>query len=348
MKFYTKSHKHYCGIDLHTKMMYVCILDPDANILIHRNIATNEKAFLNLIKPYRENLVVGVECMFSWYWLADLCLKEGIKFILGHALYMRCIHGGKAKNDKIDSEKIARIMRGGDFPLAYVYPPENRAVRDLMRRRSYLVRIKGDIQGHISITNYQYNLPPFEKNIVHKGNRQQIDQRFTDPTVKQNVLTDVAVMDALHDEINTLNAYIIRKAKQFDPRAFYRLKSVPGIGNVLALTILYEVQDIERFPTVQQFCSYCRLVKCQKESAGKKSGTAGSKIGNAHLKWAFSEAAILFMRDSDRAKAYVAKLSKRVGKGKAISILAHKLGRAIYFVMKRRDAFDERYFFRTC
>ncbi len=348
MKFYTKSHKHYCGIDLHTKMMYVCILDADANILIHKNIATNEKAFLALIKSYREDLVVGVECMFAWYWIADLCSSEGIEFILGHALYMRCIHGGKAKNDKIDSEKIARIMRGGDFPLAYVYPPEHRAVRDLMRRRSYLVRIKGDVQGHISITNYQYNLPPFEKNIVHKANRQQIDERFTNPSVKRNVLTDVAVMDALHDQINTLNNYIIRMAKQFDPRTLYRLKSVPGIGDVLALTILYEVENIDRFPTVQQFCSYSRLVKCHKESAGKKSGTSGSKIGNAHLKWAFSEAAVLFIRDSDRAKAYVAKLSKRVGKGKAISILAHKLGRAIYFVMKRKDAFDERYFFRTC
>ncbi len=160
MQFYTKSHQHYCGIDLHTKMMYVCIVDANSNILIHRNIPTNEKAFLNLIQPYGNDIVVGVECMFSWYWLADLCLKIGIEFILGHALYMRCIHGGKAKNDKIDSEKIARIMRGGDFPLAYVYPPEHRAVRDLMRRRAYLVRLKGEVQGHISITNYQLPIQP--------------------------------------------------------------------------------------------------------------------------------------------------------------------------------------------
>ena len=102
MRFYTNSHKYYCGIDLHTKMMYVCILDSDANILIHKNIPTNGKAFLKLIAPYREDIVVGVECMFSWYWLADLCAKEGIEFILGHAPYMRCIHGGKAKNDKKD------------------------------------------------------------------------------------------------------------------------------------------------------------------------------------------------------------------------------------------------------
>jgi transposase len=347
MQFYTKSHQHYCGIDLHTKMMYVCIVDANSNILIHKNIPTNEKAFLNLIQPYGNDIVVGVECMFSWYWLADLCLKMGIEFILGHALYMRCIHGGKAKNDKIDSEKIARIMRGGDFPLAYVYPPEHRAVRDLMRRRAYLVRLKGEVQGHISITNYQYNLPSFEKNIVHKANRQQINERFKNPDVRKNVETDVAVMDALHEEIKQLNNYIMRKAKAFDARMLHRIKTVPGIGDVLALTILYEVIDINRFDTVQKFCSYSRLVKCQKESAGKKMGTSGSKIGNAHLKWAFSEAAILFIRDSDKAKAYVEKLAARVGKGKAIAILAHKLGRAVYFIMKRNDAFDEKYFFRN-
>lgn len=348
MRFYTNSHKHSCGIDLHTKMMYVCILDPDANILIHKNIPTNAKAFLKLIEPYKDDIIIGVECMFAWYWLADLCAKEHLAFILGHALYMRCIHGGKTKNDKIDSEKIARIIQGKNFPLAYAYPAELRPIRDLMRRRSHLVRVKSEIQSHIKITNYQYNLKPFEKNIVHKGNREGIADHFQDPSVRLNIETDIAVMDALHDQINQLETYIIRKTKNHDGRMLYRLKTVPGIGDVLALTMMYEILSIERFPSVQKFCSYCRLVKCTKESAGKKSGSSGSKIGNAHLKWAFSEAAILFMRNNQQAIKYVAKLTKKFGKGKAISILAHKLGRAIYFMMKRKDVFDVKYFFRTC
>lgn len=305
MKFYTNSHKYYCGIDLHTKTMYVCILDSDSNILIHKNIPTKEKAFLKLIQPYREDIVVGVECTFSWYWLANLCTLEHIPFILGHALYMKCIHGGKAKNDKIDSEKIARIIYGKNFPLVYVYPPEMRAVRDLMRRRSYLVRIKSEVQAHIKITNYQYNLPTIDKNLVHKSNRIGLADHFSDPAVRLNVETDVAVMDSLHDDINRLNNYILKHARSFKSRVLYKLKTVRGIGDVLALTILYEIQDISRFPTVQDFCSYSRLVKCAKESAGKKSGSSGSKIGNPHLKWAFSEAAILFLRESDKAKAYV-------------------------------------------
>lgn len=122
MRFYTKRHKFYCGIDLHTTQMYLCILGQEGVVRLHRNIKTKPDLFLKAIEPYREDLVVAVECMFSWYWLADLCSKEGISFVLGHALYMGAIHGGKSKNDKIDSEKIALLLKGGMLPKAYVYP----------------------------------------------------------------------------------------------------------------------------------------------------------------------------------------------------------------------------------
>lgn len=114
MNFYTHQHKHYCGIDLHAKARYVCILDQNGTKLVHKNLPTIPDAFLRVIAPYREDLVVGVECMFTWYWVADLCAKEGIPFVLGHALYMKAIHGGKAKNDKIDAHKIA----GGNVPAS--------------------------------------------------------------------------------------------------------------------------------------------------------------------------------------------------------------------------------------
>ncbi len=347
MKFYTKTHQNYCGIDLHTRTMYVCIINNQGEILVHRNIPTEPEPFFKLIADHREDLVVGVECIFSWYWLADVCDQAGIKFLLGHALYMKAIHGGKSKNDKIDSEKIARLIRGGTFPQAYVYPAELRPYRDLLRRRNFLVHVRSEVLAHIKLTNYQYNLPTIEKHIGKKGNRQELAERFTVPSVRKNVEVDLAVADTTHALINQLENYIIRHTKQFDPRTYYRLQTVPGIGKVLALVILYEVGDLSRFPTVQAFCSYSRLVKCPKESAGKLYGYSGGKIGNAHLKWAFSEAVALFMRESDRAKDFVAKHEKKHGKGKAMSILAHKLGRAVYFMWKRNDAFDEHYFFRT-
>src|SRR5512138_3929504 len=158
MRFYTQQHKHYCGIDLHARMMYLCVLDGNGAVLLSRNIECSPKAFLCTVKSFREDVVVGVECMFTWYWLADLCQKEEIAFVLGHALYMKAIHGGKAKNDKIDAHKIAVLLRGGMIPQAYVYPSEMRATRDLLRRRCHLVRKRAELIAHIQNTVSQYNL----------------------------------------------------------------------------------------------------------------------------------------------------------------------------------------------
>jgi len=135
MRFYTESHAHDCGIDLHAKTMYLCILDREGQVLLHENITSRPEAFLEAVSPCRDDLVVAVECMFTWYWLADLCRREGIEFVLGHALYRKAIHGGKAKSDRIDAYMIASLLRGGNLPQAYVYPPELRATRDLLRRR---------------------------------------------------------------------------------------------------------------------------------------------------------------------------------------------------------------------
>jgi len=143
MRFYTTQHPFYCGIDLHARMMYVCILDQRGEVLVHRNMKTDPETFLKTIAPYRQGMVVAVECMFTWYWLADVCAAEGITFVLSHALAMKAIHGGKAKNDRIDSHKIAVLLRGGMLPQAYVYPSAMRSTRDLIRRRLHLVRKRG-------------------------------------------------------------------------------------------------------------------------------------------------------------------------------------------------------------
>ena len=161
MRFYNRQHRHYCGIDLHVKTMYVCILDATGQVLVHRNVTSTPEAFLATVAPYRDDLVVAAECMFTWYWLADLCAAEGIAFVLGHALAMKAIHGGKAKNDKIDSHKIAVLLRGGLLPQAYVYPATMRATRDLLRRRLHLVRKRGQLLAHIQNTRHQYQLPAF-------------------------------------------------------------------------------------------------------------------------------------------------------------------------------------------
>jgi transposase len=340
MRFYTRQHRHYCGIDLHVKTMYVCVLDSVGQVLLHRNFAATPEAFQEAVAPYRDDLVVAVECMFTWYWLADLCAAEDIRFVLGHALAMRAIHGGKAKNDRIDAHKIAALLRGGLLPQAYVYPAAMRSTRDLLRRRLHFVRKRGQLLAHIQNTRAQYQLPEFGRRLAYPANRTGISEQFTDPSVRKSVEVNLALLERYDDLITELEDTIVREAKRHDPEAFHRLRSVPGIGKVLALTILYEVHDISRFGRVQEFASYARLVKCAHESAGKKYGTGGAKMGNVHLKWAFSEAAVLFLRHAPGGKKLLANIEKTHGKAKALSILAHKLGRAVYYMLSRGTLFS--------
>jgi transposase len=340
MKFYTQQHKFYCGIDLHARTMYVCILNQAGEVMLHRNMKTDPAMLLKVIAPYRDDLVVTVECIFTWYWLADLCAQEGIPFVLGHALYMKAIHGGKAKNDKIDAHKIAVLLRGGMIPQAYVYPAEMRSTRDLLRRRMHLMHKRAELLSHVQNANHQYNLPEIGKKIAYKANREGVAERFVDTAVQKSIEVDLALIDHYDKLLSDIELYIVNTAKQHDVNAFYRLRSVPGIGKILALVILYEVQDISRFPRVQDFVSYCRLVKCAKESAGKKYGMSGKKIGNAYLKWAFSEAAVLFLRNNPEGQKYLTRLEKKHSKGKALTILAHRLARAVYQLLRREHAFD--------
>jgi transposase len=347
MRFYTNQHQFYCGIDLHARSMYVCIVSQDGEILLHRNMKAAPEPFLKAVAPYRDGLVVAVECIFTWYWLADLCADEGIPFVLGHALYMKAIHGGKAKNDKIDSQKIAALLRGGMLSQAYVYPAQMRATRDLLRRRTHLMRKRAELLSHVQNTNSQYNLPEIGKKIAYKANRGGVAERFPEPAVQKTIAVDLSLITYYDELLKELELFILKAAKHHDANTLYLLQTVPGIGKVLSLVLLYEIHQIERFPSVQEFASYCRLVKCSKESGGKRLGTSGKKIGNAHLKWAFSEAATLFLRNNPQGQKLLARLEKTHDKGKALSILAHKLGRAVYFMLKRKTAFDMNLFLRS-
>jgi len=345
MRFYTKQHKFYCGIDLHAKTMYLCILDQEGEIKLQRDIKTDPEIFLRTIARYREDIVVGVECIFTWYWLADLCARENITFVLGHALYMKAIHGGKAKNDKIDAHKIAALLRGGMMPIAYVYPPEMRSTRDLLRRRMHLVNKRAELLAHVQNTNHQYNLPEIGKNLGKKGNREGVADRFPDVSVQKSIELDLSLIDHYDQLLHRVEHEISLIAKKHDADSYFRLRSVPGIGRILGLVILYEIHDISRFERVQDFVSYCRLVKPARESGGKRLGSSGKKIGNVHLKWAFSEAAVLFLRRNPDAMKYREKLAKKHGKAKSMTILAHKLARAVYYILKRKEVFHIETFF---
>jgi len=341
MRFYTGQHRYYCGIDLHARTMYLCILEQESGkVVLHRNLRCEPERFLRAVEPYRDDLVVGAECIFCWYWLADLCAQEGIPFVLGHALYMKAIHGGKAKNDKVDAHKIATLLRGSAFPMAYVYPRGMRATRDLLRRRLFFVRRRSELFTHIRMTFHQLNLPAPSAAFHHPRNRIGLADAIPDPVVHANVEADLALAARLDDIIRSLEGTIHQRAKIDDPETYKRLQTIPGVGRILALTLLYEIHNVSRFPRVQDFLSYARLVKSQKSSAGKVMGTSGAKIGNAHLKWAYSEAAVLFLQKNPPGQRLINRLRSKHGRGKALSILAARLGRASYYMLRRNTAFD--------
>jgi transposase len=342
MRFYNQQHRFSCGVDLHARTLALHVLDAEGHSVLAKTIPASPQAFLQAIAPFRDGLAVACECMFAWYWLADLCLEEQIPFVLGHARYMKAIHGGKAKTDKIDARKIAVLFRGGMLPQAYVSPKGRRETRDLRRRRTFLVRKRAEALVHLQNTNSQDNRPPLTKKLSYAANRAELDlpARFADPGVKKNVELDLALLDTYDEHIREVELYLTRAAKVGDPQASQRLLSVPGVGKVLGLVLLHEIHDIRRFPEVGQFLSCARLVRCSHESAGKKQGTGGNKIGNAHLKWAFSEATCLFLRESDQAKQWLARREKKHGKARALGALAARLGRAVYHLLRKQQAFD--------
>ena len=348
MRLYKHQHRFYCGIDLHARTLYLHVLDHDGKTHLEKNIVARPDTFLEAIQPFRDRLVVGAECMFAWYWLADLCEDERIPFVLGHALYMRMIHGGKSKNDKIDAAKIAGLLRGGLFPQAYVYPAALRETRDLLRRRTFLVQQRAQYLTHVTNTNSQYNLPAFPAKLSYPANRANIDEiinRFPHESVRHSIRADLALINALDAQVDTLESYLTRTAKIDDPVTYHLLRTVPGIGKVIALILLYEVQDIGRFESAGNFLSYSRLVRCQHESAGKTKGAGCTKIGNGHLRWAFGEAACLMLRCHEPAKRWLQRKTHKCGsKAKALGILAAETARAIYHVWRKHQPFDPKKF----
>src|SRR5262245_37486807 len=331
MRFYQQQHRFYCGVDLHARCMYLCVLDQAGQTLLHRNFPANAAAFLEAVAPYRDGLAVAVECMFAWYWLADLCQEHDIPFVLGHALYMKAIHQGKSKNDRLDAAKIAALLKGGLLPQAYVYPKAMRATRDLLRRRSFLVRRRADLLAHLVNTNSQYNLPALNKKLVYPANRGALNlpERFSEPSARKMVECDLALIDALDARIHELERHLVRTAKVQDAQAYALLQSIPGIGKVLGLVQLHEIHDVGRFPEAGRFLSYARLVQPRMESTGKASGFGNKKIGSAHLRWALGEAACLYLRASERAKRWQVRQAKQHGPARTLGILAAKRGRTV-------------------
>jgi transposase len=344
MQYYTSTTEYNCGIDLHARQMYVCLMERQGKVLVHTNVKNNDfQFFLKLVEPYKHSLTVCCECMFGWYWLADACQQAGLTFVLAHALYVKAIHGGKNKNDRVDSEKLTHLLRSNLIPPAYVYPSAQRPLRALLRQRIYYVWRRSELLARIHSQQLAHNRIPAKQTRRVRDDWEEQLLKAEDHPLRQIALQNgLAMIRHFDQQITALEEELQRQTKQVAGRDYTLLQSVPGIGESLGLTILYEIGDIARFATVKNFLSYCRLVKGTVASAGKIKGLRGAKLGNPYLRWAFGQAAVIAKRDHTRIGPLAQRLQERMGanKLKANTVVAIKLARAVYFMLKNKSVFD--------
>lgn len=329
----------YCGIDLHSNNSVVSVLDEQDHVVAEKRLPNDLEKIIGLIKPWQSELAgVVVESTFNWYWLVDGLKDAGFTVHLAHTTAIKKYDGLKHSGDEADARYLAHLLRLGILPTGTILEPEHRAVRDLARKRMQLVRSRtAHILAVENITARQ-NGSRITSNQVKQLTAESVDAMPLAADVALAVKTNVAVITTLSEQIDLLEKRLLADMKA---RSDYTLlTSVPGIGKVLATTILLETGPIDRFKAAGNFASYARCVDSAHTSNGKKKGAGNTKNGNKYLAWAFVEAAVYAMRFNAEAKRFYDRKKAKTNNVVAIKALAHKLARACYHMLKEGRPFD--------
>ncbi len=337
--------KTYAGIDLHSSNNYIVIIDENDKRLFEKRLPNTLEKILLVFEQFKKTITgVVVESTYNWYWLVDGLKAAGFKMHLANPAAIQQYSGLKHAGDKWDSFWLAHLLRLGILPEGYVYPKEQRPVRDLLRRRLLFVKQRTtQILSLQSMITRNLGLR-MSGNAIKKLNAGDAEKLFDDLylafTAKQNIKT----IEFLKFIIRDIEKEVMKIA-ELSPD-FIRLKTIPGIGKILGLTIMLEVGDIGRFHKVGDYSSYCRCVKSERISNGKKKGENNKKNGNKYLAWAYVEAANFAIRFSPEAQSfYQRKKAKRNGIV-AIKALSNKIARASYYIMRDQVDYDVEYLFR--
>jgi transposase len=315
------------------------MIDQENKVLYKQRHRNELPAILAALDPFKKDMQgVVVESTFNWYWLVDGLMAEGYPVHLANPSAIKQYEGLKQIDDKRSSLWLANLLRLGILPSGYIYPKEERPTRDLLRKRLQLVRHR---TSHIlSVKNIlARNLGlRVKSDDVKKLEDPEAKRLFRDREMRTAVLSSLGLIRHLETEIDTIEDMIANKLKV--KKEFAKLITLPGIGKILALTIMLEVGDIHRFPTVGDYSSYCRCVKSTRISAGKVTGHGNRKNGNKYLSWAYIEAAQAARRFHETVRSYYEKKMARTNKIVAIKALSHKLTRASYYVMRDQVDYD--------
>lgn len=332
--------KLYAAIDLHSNNNVLVILDERDRTVFERRLANELPVILEQLACYRKRIQsIAVESTYNWYWLVDGLMEAGYDVKLVNTVAVKVYDGLKYTSDEHDARHLAHLLRLGVLPTGYIYPKNERAVRDLLRKRAQLVRCRTmqllSIESAVSRNTGQ----GISANEVRKLDQQAIARLCCGNAMRAMAINgNLAVLRCLDEQIDVLERALLKQAK-LRPQ-FKNLLSVDGIGNTLAMMIMYEAGDMSRFSKVGQFASYARCVQSSRWSNSKKKGEGNRKNGNKYLSWAFVEAAHFAVRFNEHVRRfYQRKKAKRNGVV-AIKAVAHKLARACYHVLKDQVSFD--------
>ncbi len=330
----------FCGIDLHSNNGVYVITDPQDRPLFQRRLPNQLPLVLEALEPFRPQLqVVAVESTYNWYWLVDGLRDHGYPVVLANPAKITQYNGIKEANDLTDAAFLAHLARLGILPTGYIYPPADRPVRDLLRRRMLLVQYRTGII--LSLQNMAVRQSG--QNVTWRALRQLGDEGRTELLGDHDCLQFVAtqqvdLIEQLSEKIQHFEQKILAHA-QLKP-TYQCLLTLPGVGVILGLTIMLETGEIGRFEKVGDYTSYCRCVRATHRSNGKNKGPNNRRNGNAYLAWAFVEAVHPALQSCPQAKQfYDRKKAKRNG-ALATKALAAKGSKAAYYMIKRQEAFD--------
>lgn len=332
---------HYCGIDLHSNNHVLVVIDEEDKRLYEKRLDNDLSLTLKALSPYRETLHgIAVESTFNWYWLVDGLQEHGYDLQLVNTAAVTQYDGLKYSDDHHDAFHLAHLMRLGILPTGYIYPKEQRAIRDLLRRRLLLVRM-----ASAQLISVQSQI--WRSTGVRIKSAELRKLEFSPPLVDSYTLQAVqgglAVYQVIQREINAFEKTAYQAVKLTED--FKILQTITGIGKILGLTIMLETGTIDRFSGAGNFASYCRCVDSKRTSNGKNKGKGNAKAGNKYLSWAFSEAAHFAVRFEPLAQRFYARKKAKTNGIIAIRAVARKLARASWMMLRHQVPYDARRMF---
>lgn len=337
----------YSGIDLSARDSYICVVDENLSVHLQLKIANELPRIAHLLDPFKPDLQVVVESTFNWYWLVDGLKALGFDVSLAHTLGLAMITQAKVKTDRRDAFTLAKLLRAGVIPKAYIYPAETRPLRDLLRRRMRVVSLRAQEYGSLRQLLLREGILESSRNEIKLAEDEDLKLWFSHPLVVMSASHQLERIDLLSRQIQELEQQILDRSR--NKADYKRLLEIAGIGKILALTILYEVGEISRFQSVRQFSSYCRVVPGVAQSGAVSRRGRSSKQGNHYLKSALSQAAVVAVRSYPAIRrCYERHLRRHRGSARklvAYNVVAHKLAQAVYQVLKQGIEYREELIF---